>query len=263
MKVVYAHTDSIYVPIESVTKAKEKCDIINSYVKELFPNVMNLENHPVNLEFEKFYKALGVGCTKNRNAGFISWKDGLFLSEPEFVVTGFSMKRISENEISRKFQETLLKMWAGQSTQSEIIEYCKKMYNDVKKGRVPIEKVMKRGRVRKAMDEYKSIAGGIAGVQYYNQHINPTDPINDSFLYIECSRIDGPQYVILPNGRERRANFVSVKEMNELDEKYIPNWDSYAVKSIIQKAKPVFEAMNWDIKLFTIDENQKGLGEWL
>ena len=37
---------------------------------------MGLDNHPVVLEFEKYYSALGVGTTKNRNAGLVSWEDG-------------------------------------------------------------------------------------------------------------------------------------------------------------------------------------------
>ena len=37
MKVVYAHTDSIYVPIESVEKAEKSCKDVNSHVQELFP----------------------------------------------------------------------------------------------------------------------------------------------------------------------------------------------------------------------------------
>ena len=67
MKVVYAHTDSIYIPIENVEKAKEIVKIVNDHVRELFPNVLNLENHPVTLEFEKYYRTLGVGVKKNRS----------------------------------------------------------------------------------------------------------------------------------------------------------------------------------------------------
>ena len=91
MKVVYAHTDSIYVPIHSIERAKEVQQILNQHIQEtIFPNVMNLEEHPVDLEFEKFYSVLGVGATKNKNAGYITWKDGVHLSEPEFFTTGFS-----------------------------------------------------------------------------------------------------------------------------------------------------------------------------
>ena len=263
VKVVYAHTDSIYVPIKNIEKAKEVCELLNTKMREHFPNLLGLEHHPVTLEFEKYYEGLGVGVKRNRNAGFISWKDGKYLDESQFVVTGFSSKRISENKIGREFQSELLKMWAGQKSKNEILEYCQKQYNNVRKGRVGIESVVKRSRLRRDLEEYKSISGGTAGLCYYNQHINPDDPITDSYFFIECAYIDGPQTFILPNGNERLAKYVSVKEMKEFDERFTVDWSAYAQKSIVQKALPIFLAMGWEVKEFIIDENQKSLGEWL
>ena len=111
MKEVYGHTDSIYVQVESVDKAKEISMIINDQVRTKFPNLMALEEHPINLEFEKYFESLGVGATKNRNAGLINWKDGEFLDEPEFVMTGFTAKRISQTNLAKEIQLTILKMW--------------------------------------------------------------------------------------------------------------------------------------------------------
>jgi len=148
MKVVYGHTDSIYVKIEDVEKAEQVCEDLDAHVQSLFPNPLGLDPHPVSLEFEKFYKSLGVGCTKNRNAGFISWKDGEWLAEPEFVVTGFSMKRITETKLGREVQETVLKMWANEKTEQEIVQYCQQKYNDVMDGKLPLTDVVNRSRVR-------------------------------------------------------------------------------------------------------------------
>jgi len=148
MKVVYGHTDSIYVKIEDVETAEKVCENLNTHVQSLFPNPMGLDPHPVNLEFEKYYKSLGVGCTKNRNAGFISWKDGEWLVKPEFVVTGFSMKRITETALGREVQETVLKMWASEKTEKEIVTYLQQKYNDVMNAEIPITDVINRSRVR-------------------------------------------------------------------------------------------------------------------
>ena len=94
----YGHTDSLYVGVDSPEHAMEIVDILNEKVREHFPNVFNLDNHPVTLEFEKFYRTLGVGSVKNRNAGMISWVDGKYLDEEKFVMTGFTAKRISETK---------------------------------------------------------------------------------------------------------------------------------------------------------------------
>ena len=69
MEVVYGHTDSIYVQIDSVEQAQESIKVIEAHVREAFPNVMGLDEHPVSLEFEKYFSSLGVGITANRNAG--------------------------------------------------------------------------------------------------------------------------------------------------------------------------------------------------
>jgi len=262
MKVVYAHTDSVYIPIENVDKAQIICKEINAKVQEAFPNILGLDDHPVQLEFEKFYKTLGVGIKKNRNAGFISWKDGYYLDNPEFVVTGYSMKRRSESKICRDFQKELLQLWVSEEPLDNINMFCKDIYNDVKHGRYEIKDIVKRSRVRRKIEDYKSISGGMAGVCYYNQHIDPDNPIEDSFLHIQCSNIIGPQFIILPNGKERKANYIAVKEMKEFNEKYTPDWGAYA-NAIVKKAKPIFDAMGWQVKEFMIDENQKNLGEWM
>ena len=107
MKVVYGHTDSIYVQIP-MNRTGEVLDLLNTKVREKFPNVMGLKEHPVVLEFEKYYESLGVGITKNRNAGLISWKDGEYLDEPKFVMTGFSAKRVAITKLAKTVQLEVL-----------------------------------------------------------------------------------------------------------------------------------------------------------
>ena len=263
MKVVYGHTDSIYIQVPDVQKATEVCNTLNDYVQDIFPNVLGLEPHPVQLEFEKFYSGFGVGTTKNRNAGFLKWKDGKYLEEEEFVATGFSMKRISASPISRKFQTDMLKMWANQEKEHVMVDIGNKLYNKIAKGKVPISDIIRRGRIKRELEEYKSIAGGIAGVCYYNQHINPMNPIIDSYIYIQCAQINGPQYVLLPNGKERKASYVSFKEIKELTDDYIIDWHIYAENIVIKKAKPIFDAMGWDMNRLRKDENQLELHRWI
>ena len=149
MKVVYAHTDSLYVPVPSIEKAQEVREILNTHIQEnVFPNVMGLENHPMDLEFEKYYSVLGVGATKNRNAGFINWKDGVYLQEQEFVCTGFTLKRIAESKVGKDIQKEALQMWINQKTEDEIITYVSDLFHKVRTGKVSKLDLVKRSRVR-------------------------------------------------------------------------------------------------------------------
>ena len=58
MKVVYGHTDSIYVQIDDIDRALSAIKTIEEKVREKFPNVLGLDEHPVVLEFEKYFSAL-------------------------------------------------------------------------------------------------------------------------------------------------------------------------------------------------------------
>ena len=123
MKVVYGHTDSIYVDCESVQKGKEAVEHINKEVQKLFPNILGLDEHPVQLEFEKYFKTLGVGVTKNRNAGLITWKDGEFLEEDEFSMTGFTAKRQSITKLGKDTQTQVLYMWVNAFSEEDVTDY--------------------------------------------------------------------------------------------------------------------------------------------
>ena len=148
MKVVYGHTDSIYVQIDSVEKAQKVIKEIENEVRKKFPNVLGLEQHPVVLEFEKYYSALGVGATKNRNAGLVSWDDGVWLDKPKFTMTGFTAKRVSETPLSKGVQIDVLNMWVEGKSQNHIVKELHNKYVEVLSGKTDKRDVIKRSRLK-------------------------------------------------------------------------------------------------------------------
>ena len=154
MKVVYGHTDSIYVQMP-MERAEETLALLNNHVRGIFPNVMGLEEHPVTLEFEKYYESLGVGITKNRNAGLISWKDGIYLDEPEFVMTGFAAKRVAITQLAKSIQLEVLNRWVKQESEAEITSYLKQEFNRVLRGDVKLQDITNRSRFRPERLQYK------------------------------------------------------------------------------------------------------------
>jgi len=103
-----------------------------------------------------------------------------------------------------------------------------------------------------------SVKDGIKGVCYYN-YINEDNPIIDSFLFIKI-RPGHRTFVHPSHGKTTVANYISVHEKSELSE-YEPDWIFYA-ESIVKKAKPIFEAMNWDITQIQKDSKQQVLDDW-
>tara|TARA_R100001463_G_scaffold1309_6_gene5733 strand:- start:1809 stop:2690 length:882 start_codon:yes stop_codon:yes gene_type:complete len=292
MKVVYGHTDSIYVQIDSVEKAEEAIKEIESSVRKHFPNVMGLKQHPVVLEFEKYYSALGVGTTKNRNAGMITWKDGEWLDEPEFVMTGFTAKRVSETKLAKGVQTDVLTMWVNEKPMTEINNYLHDKYNAVINGNIPIDNIIKRSRLREDRFTVKcrgcgkkhdlhgclsirwclkcgedtakfttlegrrpSIGSGIAGVVYAKQNgIN----FDDSYLYL---KVRSNETYTNPLTKEvRTVEYVSGSRYVDFD-KYKPDYQHYA-DQVIKKAEPIYKAMNWDLSNIKTGKIQTKLEEW-
>jgi DNA polymerase elongation subunit (family B) len=300
MKVVYGHTDSIYVQIDNVEKAQETIKVIESEVRKKFPNVLGLEQHPVVLEFEKYYSALGVGTTKNRNAGMITWDDGVWLDKPKFTMTGFTAKRVSETKLSKEVQTTVLTMWVNQKSFAEINKYCNDTYNAVLNGKIPIESVIKRSRLKeerlivKCPDIIKNLRNGC------NKRHNITD-LEEKY----CSKcgVSTKNFTTLDNKKpsisagiagvvtayqKGNANFddsylyakvktndvwvnpltkeikaveyMSASTYEDFSEVDI-DWKHYA-ETVLKKAEPVYKAMGWDLSSIRTGTIQSSLEEW-
>ncbi len=292
MKVVYGHTDSIYVDIEddSIETAKETLKILNEHVRKSFPNVMGLEEHPVTLEFEKYFKSLGVGATKNRNAGLITWKDGVFLDKPEFVMTGFTAKRVSQTQLAKDVQLNVLNMWVEGKTEEEVTAFLNNKYNSVMNGDIPLSDILQRSRYRENRFQVEckncfrknnlftlietpcctattrnfttlegkrpTIGSGIAGVLF--SQANGYEEINDTYLYL---KIKSNKTFFNPiTGMDVKATYVSLLVEEDFYD-YDPDWSHYA-ESVVKKAEPIYRAMGWDARKITADNKQSSLEEW-
>jgi len=293
----YGHTDSLYVGVDSPEHAMKIVDTLNDKVREHFPNVFNLKNHPVTLEFEKFYRTLGVGSVKNRNAGMISWIDGEYLDEEKFVMTGFTAKRISETKLAKDVQLTVLKMWVNEQSESDIADYLREKYNEVLSGEIPLGDLTKRTRYREerftvycsnckkngwqhkkslhnltmaantccnspsfwtSTNKRPSVGAGIEGVLFYNS-LNPHNPIDDSYMFLKIIRCNCTYHHPI-NQVATVPNYISFRKLEEIDG-FNPDYLHYAL-SVLNKAEPIFTAMGWDMKQVSKDRRQGELTEW-
>jgi DNA polymerase elongation subunit (family B) len=296
MKVVYGHTDSIYVQIDSVETAKKAIKEIEASVREHFPNIMELDEHPVVLEFEKYFSALGVGTTKNRNAGLVSWEDGEWLKEPKFTMTGFTAKRVSETKLAKGVQTNTLKMWVENKSQKEINMYLFDTYLKVSTGQIDLKSIIKRSRLRPnrftvkcpecnakyhlrdcldlkhsvckkcatettkftTLDGKKpSIGSGIAGVLYAWEK-NDTK-FDDSYLFI---KVKGAFDTFIHPLTQEKKEVEYISGITYEDFKGCsPDWKHYA-EQVVKKAEPIYKAMGWDISSIRTGYMQTSLDEW-
>ena len=302
MKVVYGHTDSIYVQMP-IDKAPETLDLLNNHVRGIFPNLLGLEQHPVTLEFEKYFDSLGVGKTKNRNAGLISWKDGKVLDEKEFTMTGFTAKRASLTLLAKNIQLEILKKWVNQVPEKDISNWLNEEYNKVMGGKVDINLLMNRARYRPNRLTYmcsacnKNYTWREAIDLRLNQDAqnNFCDKCGETLELVTLegknpSIGSGVEGVLWHNQNheeqiEDSYLYIRVQDdpsrmsyMNPITGKYKrPNYISafnaeqlkehipdykHYADSILKKAEPIYKAMGWDMSAIELDRNQRGLGEW-
>ena len=91
----------------------------------------------------------------------------------------------------------------------------------------------------------------------YNE-LNET-PINDTYLFMKVK--NSILSMIHPiNNMQFHPNYMAGL-IEEDFENFTPDWEHYA-QSIVKKATPIFNAMEWDINEITQDVNQTSLDEW-
>jgi DNA polymerase elongation subunit (family B) len=293
MKVVYGHTDSIYVKIDSIEKAKEAAIEINDHVRESFPNLLNLPEHPVVLEFEKYYSSLGVGSTKNRNAGLISWKDGYDLDEPEFVMTGFTAKRISETPLAKDVQMTVLRKWLNGESRKQINSWLHSKYNSIINGDFSLLDIIKRSRLKenrfnlkcpscgrkytvqdcysieycskcgKTKEKFVTVDGkrpifgeGIAGILYGREKLDME--YDDSYLFVKVKSND--TYTHPLTDEQKQVEYFSATTYDDF-KNVKPNLEHYA-KVVMKKAEPVYKAMGWELDSIRTGSTQSTFEDW-
>ena len=256
-KVIYGHTDSIFVQVKDVEDAQNLRHILNMYIsQEIF-------REPVELEFEKFASKFFLAAKKNRYCGWLSWKDGEYLDEEKFMVMGFEMKKSNETKLAKEFQETLLKMVSKGKTHKEIIDYCNKIYAKVVKGQVELKEISKRSRLRRNLEDYDAIAGGTAGIMYYNQQEVGDVKIEkgDSYYFFKMDNSNLDEQVYLVNGVSKSAEYIAFRKFSEV-ENFKPDWSFIAQAEVIKKSALILESMGWSTKEYKRDVNQTSLDGW-
>ena len=256
--VKYGHTDSIFVKVKGVGDAKQLCVRLNDYIRnEVF-------NECVELEFEKLAKTYFLSKKKNRYCGYLSWKDGNHLDEPEFFVMGFEMKKSNETKLAKTFQKTVLQMVASSKTEDEVTEYARELYKNTMKGQVDFKEVIKRSRLRTPLEEYRAISGGTAGVLFYNEQGIGEIEVGDSyyFYHVNNKLIKGYPRRYEFEGRIRDVDYIACKKIDEVIDNFPINWERIAESEIVKKVNLIYDSLDWNINEISQTGKQLSLSEW-
>tara|TARA_R100000329_G_C7614895_1_gene218239 strand:- start:266 stop:2665 length:2400 start_codon:yes stop_codon:yes gene_type:complete len=256
-KVIYGHTDSIFVQVKDVADAEALCLLLNQYIRnEVF-------NECVELEFEKYAKTFFLSKKKNRYCGYLSWKDGEYIDD-EFFVMGFEMKKSNETKVAKTFQKTVLQMVASSKSEEEVTDYARKLYKEIIKGDVDFKEVIKRSRLRTPLEEYKSIAGGVAGVLFYNEQGIGEIEVGDSYYFYTVNNklIKGYPRRYEFEGRIRDVDYIACKKIDEVIDNFPINWERIAESEIVKKVNLIYDSLDWNLNEISQTGKQLSLSEW-
>jgi len=255
-KVIYGHTDSIFVLVDNPEESQKLCSQLNTHLKN------NIFNDYVTLEFEKFAKSFFLSQKKNRYCGYLSWKDGKYLEEDKFFMMGFEAKKSNETQFAKNLQLTVLEMVAQNINETNITKYCKTAYNEMKDGKVDINLIAKRSRLRTPLHKYKAISGGVAGVMVYNNEIG-TINLGDSYFYYRCnnSKVKKARTFMVKE-RTRPVDYIAYKKVDEVIDDYPPDWESLAESEVVKKVTLIYESLGWDLQNISMRGIQSHIEDW-
>ena len=255
-KVIYGHTDSIFVLVDNPEESQKLCSELNNHLKN------NIFNDYVTLEFEKFAKSFFLSQKKNRYCGYLSWKDGKYLEEDDFFMMGFEAKKSNETQFAKNLQLTVLEMVAQNKNETNITKYCKAAYNEMKDGKVDINLIAKRSRLRTPLSKYKAISGGVAGVMVYNNEIG-TINLGDSYFYYRCnnSKVKKARTFMVKE-RTRPVDYIAYKKVDEVIDDYPPDWESLAESEVVKKVTLIYESLGWDLQNISMRGIQSHIEDW-
>jgi len=145
--VIYGDTDSLVLELKDI-KEKEALKWMEKINEEL-PGTMELE-------LENFYKK-GIFVTKRTGETGAKKKYALLARDNSLKIRGFETVRRDWCNLSRELQDNVLRMILDEGKHEKALAYVKKIIQDLKNKKIPIEKLVIRTQLKKSIEEYKAI----------------------------------------------------------------------------------------------------------
>jgi hypothetical protein len=138
------------------------------------------------------------------------------------------------------------------------------LYKDTMKGEVDYKEVIKRSRLRTPLEDYKSIAGGTAGVLFYNEQGIGEIEVGDSYYFYNVNNklIKGYPRRYEYQGRVRDVDYIACKKVEEVIKNFPINWERIAESEIVKKVNLIYDSLDWKINEISQTGKQLSLSEW-
>jgi len=232
-EVVYGHTDSVMCRVASPEFG------IASVEK------MNEAMAPIIVQFEKWSESFLL-MQKNRYAGLVSWTDGEY-HESKRYVKGIELKQSRMPIVMKSAMGSVIDGILTTQKESEVTETLSTLIEGIMEGKFPDEDLCMKGKLTKDLAAYTSVSGSAAGAQWANRVLGKGYRGGDYFL---CSIDKKGNYIAFDNPSE-------IEGITEIGRQVMVE------RFILNKVKPYYQVVDWDIEPLHRAMNGKSKVLWL
>jgi DNA polymerase I len=162
-RVLYSDTDSVFLTLAE--KTKHDAEKFLEKINQELPGLMELE-------FEGFYPS-GIFVSAKLGAYGAKKKYALVDENNMLKIKGFESVRRNWSMIAKEVQEKVLEIILKERDNKKALEYVKKIVDDLRNKKIPLDKVVIHTQLQKEISEYDSKGPHVAVAQRLkNQGVN-------------------------------------------------------------------------------------------
>ena len=232
-KVIYGHTDSVFVEIANPKEGEALCLIVN------------LEMAPIQVEFEKWCDSLLIKA-KNRYAGIVSWSDGDY-HDAKLYYKGIELKQSRLPEAMKTTMQRMIQHLLTGVEEQKVTSWLRELVTDIVSGKISVEKLCIKGKLEKDLSSYVVLGEARAGAAWANDKLGKGYRKGSRFLVTIDT--DG--------------NYIAFDEPKEIEGFASVGYRHLAQRFIVEKIRPYYEIMCWDFQPVLNALHGKSLMKWI
>jgi DNA polymerase elongation subunit (family B) len=249
MKVIYLDTDSVFIQAKN-----NPLELCNQLVKQWAKEKYNKNTIGIEFDYEGVYEKILI-VAMCHYVGFLKKKDGKIKKE----IKGVESKRKDSSKFMQEFQTKLIDKILNNEAQSKIVEFINQEKIRIKT--LPIIDIGFPCKIN-SEKEYKSIPIFSRALDYSKELFGFTKNSGDTFYYCyvksmgETTRKSKRLLKNKQTGQKEERTSETKIEKNVLafDEEHFDHvknidWNKMESKTITDKCKKIFVALNWDISI--------------
>lgn len=189
--VIYGDTDSVMVGFENIDSINtvieisyEMEEIINDAYDQFAEDMLDVDEHFFEIEFEKLYRKFIQAGKKKRYAGHIVWKEGKQVDDIDIV--GFEFQRSDYSNVARNLQQRLIEKILMGAGKQEVSDMIRDEIGKIKNMDHDLDELGIAGGIGREFDEYTNKTKHVRGSEYANKHfgeqIQPGDKPNGIYV---------------------------------------------------------------------------------